>query len=235
MKLIDKTSEQLIHQITVERKYKAGDKLPNETELAKDLGVSRNTLRAAVQQLVGQGVLEIKRGRGTYLADSSEATNSFGFEQLTITQMKLHDLYELRITLEPDLAYYAASRATDDELKAILEIGEKLQEHQLEETDDFEGNHQFHMAIVRASHNEFGIRIFEIIFSTLRELFLTGKLAQNIDDFFEDHKLMMDYLKRRDPEGARLASRMHLLNSVDFYHLEDPFKADAATNKQRRF
>jgi len=75
------------------------------------------------------------------------------------------------------------------------------------------------MAIVRASHNEFGIRIFEIIFSTLRELVLAGKISQSIDDFYLDHQLIMDYLKRRDAEGARLAMRMHLLNSVSFYHL----------------
>lgn len=222
MKLIDLASEKLIHLITVEAKYRAGDKLPNEKELALELGVSRNTLRSAVQQLVGQGVLEIRRGRGTFVAPRSAITDAFGFDQLSITQMKLHDIYELRMMLEPDLAYYAALRATDDELRTIMELGERLQQHSGRNggTDDFEGNHLFHAAIVKASHNEFGIRIFETIFQTLKELFLAGKLAQNIDDFFYDHQMIMDYLRKREPEGARLASRMHLLNSVDFYHLQ---------------
>ncbi|MBQ1484351.1 MAG: FadR family transcriptional regulator, partial [Clostridia bacterium] len=219
MRLIDLASEKLIRLITVDQKYKAGDKLPNEKELADELGVSRNTLRAAVQQLVGQGVLKIRRGRGTYVASGSDATNPFGFDQIHVTQMKLRDLYELRIMLEPELAATAASRATEEDLATITEIGEKLQHHELEDQDDFEGNHLFHMAIVRASHNEFGIRIFEIIFSTLRELVLAGKISQSIDDFYLDHQLIMDYLKRRDAEGARLAMRMHLLNSVSFYHL----------------
>ena len=219
MRLIDLASEKLIRLITVDQKYKAGDKLPNEKELADELGVSRNTLRAAVQQLVGQGVLKIRRGRGTYVASGSDATNPFGFDQIHVTQMKLRDLYELRIMLEPELAATAASRATEEDLATITEIGEKLQHHELEYQDDFEGNHLFHMAIVRASHNEFGIRIFEIIFSTLRELVLAGKISQSIDDFYLDHQLIMDYLKRRDAEGARLAMRMHLLNSVSFYHL----------------
>ncbi len=219
MRLIDLASEKLIRLITVDQKYKAGDKLPNEKELADELGVSRNTLRAAVQQLVGQGVLKIRRGRGTYVASGSDATNPFGFDQIHVTQMKLRDLYELRIMLEPELAATAASRATEEDLATIIEIGEKLQHHELEDQDDFEGNHLFHMAIVRASHNEFGIRIFEIIFSTLRELVLAGKISQSIDDFYLDHQLIMDYLKRRDAEGARLAMRMHLLNSVSFYHL----------------
>ncbi|MBR2559173.1 MAG: FadR family transcriptional regulator [Firmicutes bacterium] len=219
MRLIDLASEKLIQLITVDQKYKAGDKLPNEKELADELGVSRNTLRAAVQQLVGQGVLKIRRGRGTYVASGSDATNPFGFDQIHVTQMKLRDLYELRIMLEPELAATAASRATEEDLATITEIGEKLQHHELEDQDDFEGNHLFHMAIVRASHNEFGIRIFEIIFSTLRELVLAGKISQSIDDFYLDHQLIMDYLKRRDAEGARLAMRMHLLNSVSFYHL----------------
>ena len=56
--------QKLIHLITVEKKYQPGDKLPNEKALAEELGVSRSTVRSAVRDLVGQGVLEIKIGRG---------------------------------------------------------------------------------------------------------------------------------------------------------------------------
>lgn len=63
--------QKLIHLITVEKKYQPGDKLPNEKALAEELGVSRSTVRSAVRDLVGQGVLEIKIGRGTYVAEQS--------------------------------------------------------------------------------------------------------------------------------------------------------------------
>lgn len=62
MKLADATIEKLIEMITTEKKYKPGDKLPNEAALAQELGVSRSTIRTAVRYLVGQGVLEIKIG-----------------------------------------------------------------------------------------------------------------------------------------------------------------------------
>lgn len=60
MKLSDAAMQKLIHLITVEKKYHPGDKLPNEKTLAEELGVSRSTVRSAVRDLVGQGVLEIK-------------------------------------------------------------------------------------------------------------------------------------------------------------------------------
>ena len=112
--------QKLIYLITVEKKYHPGDKLPNEKALAEELGVSRSTVRSAVRDLVGQGVLEIKIGRGTYVAEQSTIFSDFGFSQLQHIQLKLRDLYELRLMLEPQMAYYAAIRATDEEIRAIL-------------------------------------------------------------------------------------------------------------------
>ena len=156
MKLSDAAMQKLIHLITVEKKYKPGDKLPNEKVLAEELGVSRSTIRSAVRDLVGQGVLEIKIGRGTYVAEQSTIFSDFGFGQLQHIQLKLRDLYELRLMLEPQMAYYAAIRATDEEIRAILDLGNQIQQHKLEGSDDSEGNRLFHIAISRAAHNEFG-------------------------------------------------------------------------------
>lgn len=91
--------QKLIYLITVEKKYHPGDKLPNEKALAEELGVSRSTVRSAVRDLVGQGVLEIKIGRGTYVAEQSTIFSDFGFSQLQHIQLKLRDLYELRLML----------------------------------------------------------------------------------------------------------------------------------------
>ncbi len=92
-----------------------------------------------MRDLVGQGVLEIKIGRGTYVAEQSTIFSDFGFSQLQHIQLKLRDLYELRLMLEPQMAYYAAIRATDEEIRAILDLGSKIQQHQqhkLEGKDD---------------------------------------------------------------------------------------------------
>ena len=64
-RLSDDIAEVLLSQIVVEKKYLPGDKLPNEIDLSKELGVSRITLREAIRILVTRHVLEIKRGKGS--------------------------------------------------------------------------------------------------------------------------------------------------------------------------
>ena len=68
-KLSEQTTDRLYEMIVEERRYAPGSKLPNENELSRALEVSRTTLREAISFLVAQGVLEIRRGKGTYVAD----------------------------------------------------------------------------------------------------------------------------------------------------------------------
>ena len=66
-RLSDDIADVILSMITVEKKYNPGDKLPNEMELSEQLGVSRITLREAIRILVTANVLEIKRGKGTFV------------------------------------------------------------------------------------------------------------------------------------------------------------------------
>ncbi|MCI5832978.1 MAG: FCD domain-containing protein [Clostridiales bacterium] len=120
------------------------------------------------------------------------------------------------------MAYYAAIRATDEEIRAILDLGSKIQHHQqhkLEDKDDSEGNRLFHIAISRAAHNEFGARLAEILNDALVTAFSGTDYQQRIEDFGIDHQLIMDYLENRDADGVKLAMNLHLKNSIKIYHL----------------
>lgn len=64
-RLADSIAQQIMHMIEVENRFSVGDKLPNENDLAQELGVSRTTLREAVKILTTSGILEIKRGKVT--------------------------------------------------------------------------------------------------------------------------------------------------------------------------
>ena len=69
--LSQSVADNILSMITVEKRFSAGDKLPNELELAEELNVSRTTLREAIRILVAYGVLEIQRGKGTYVTDNA--------------------------------------------------------------------------------------------------------------------------------------------------------------------
>lgn len=66
--LVDRVVEQ-ITQLVIEQDLEAGDKLPNEYELAERLNVGRGTVREAVKQLVARNILEIRRGKGTFVTN----------------------------------------------------------------------------------------------------------------------------------------------------------------------
>lgn len=218
MKVADKAKTDLLELITVKKIYKPGDKLPNENDLAADLGVSRTTLREAIQYLRTQGILEIHRGKGTFISTESVADEEFGFDELNVMHIKIKDLYELRMMLEPDMAYYAAARASDEEINAILKLGERLEDESSEDKEDPVLNERFHIAIARASHNEFGIKLMEIINRALVKAFRESHLKQTLyTDVIDDHRMIMNYLKMRDCEGVREAMRLHMKHSMTDY------------------
>ncbi|MGE4353453.1 MAG: FadR/GntR family transcriptional regulator [Oscillospiraceae bacterium] len=219
-KLSDKVVSQIIDMIQVQKKYKVGDKLPNEQELSLELGVSRTTLREAILYLVTQDVLEIRRGKGTFVSEKSDILEGFEFDELKYMHLKMRDLYEMRAIIEPQMAYYAAVRATDEEMEEIMSIGKTIEENLDNRDENADGNMLFHMAIARATHNEFGIKLSEIINSALIKAFEASHLKQTLyEDTILDHRMLMDYLKYRDGEGARQAMLLHMRHSMKDYQI----------------
>ena len=82
-KLSEQTSDRLYEMIVDEQRYAPGSKLPNENDLSGELKVSRTTLREDISFLVAQGVLEIRRGKGTFVAEELPAAER-GFEQVEL-------------------------------------------------------------------------------------------------------------------------------------------------------
>ena len=80
--LSQQTADRLYTTIVVEQQLQPGEKLPNELELAQQLGVSRATLREAIRTLADRGVLEVRRGRGTFVSPQVEEIGDFGFSSL---------------------------------------------------------------------------------------------------------------------------------------------------------
>ena len=102
-------ADTLLSMITIEKRFSAGDKLPNENELSAELNISRTTLREAIRILVAYNVLEIQRGKGTFVTQAAfEQQSNLG--QLSNIKVNAKDLYEMRLIFEPEAAYLAAIR-----------------------------------------------------------------------------------------------------------------------------
>ena len=215
-RLSDSTADAILSMITIEKKYKSGDKLPNELELAKELGVSRITLREAIHILVAGNVLEFRRGKGTYVKAGVEEQTLTELTPVLSAKVGVDDLFEMRLIFEPEAAYYATLRATDVELNRIVAIGEKIEEKIKEGKDRTQEEMAFHRSIAKATHNEFMSRLMPVIQESVSKgVFLYEKEHLSVEDVMNDHRMIMEFMKSRNGEGARSAMKIHILHAME--------------------
>ncbi len=91
--LAHQVADELMRLITDGKTYAPGEQLPGENILSQELGVSRNTLREAIHLLASQGVLEVYRGKGTFIAKDIPVFGDYGIGQIDHLRTELKDLY----------------------------------------------------------------------------------------------------------------------------------------------
>ena len=216
------TADRLYNIIVAEKRMAPGEKLPNELELARELGISRTTLREAVRALTERGVLEIRRGKGTFVSERVEHLEDFGFDKLGGMRGRLRDLFELRAVFEPSAARLACRRATPEELAEILDWGGRVEACILAGENRTRADREFHAAIVRATHNEFMARLLPMINQAVGQAIRTGEGQEKLArDTLRDHALLLEFFRRRDEEGAEHAMAIHMRHSIDALELEE--------------
>jgi len=215
--LTQQTARRLYTIIVVEKQRGPGEKLPNEVELSQALGVSRATLREAIRTLTAQGVLEVRRGKGTFVSSRVREQEDFGFSRLELDQVRgqLRDLFELRLIFEPSAARLACRRAAPEELTEILERGTEVASCIQAGTDRTAADQAFHAAIVRATHNEFMMRLLPVINeAVVTAIQAGGRQGQLAEDTQNDHALLLDFFRRRNGEGAAHAMAIHIHHTI---------------------
>jgi GntR family transcriptional repressor for pyruvate dehydrogenase complex len=180
-----------------------GDRLAPERELAKKLGISRPSLREAIQVLQTQGRLLVRHGIGVFLANHS-----------------IEELFEMREILEAPAVEWAAQRRSEAQLVAIKEAAVALKAAVAESPIDFEKvrllDMNFHLTIVKSAENQF----LNQTLGTLQEIMFrsmdnTLKLPGRIEASEHEHGLIVEALERQDPLAARLMIIEHIHNARD--------------------
>ncbi|NML26803.1 FCD domain-containing protein [Zoogloea sp. G-4-1-14] len=199
---------------------KPGDRLQPERELAAELGVSRPSLREAIQKLVSKGLLQSRQGGGTYVTDRLDA----GFTDHWQEMLRQHpdiqdDLLEFRGMLECEAAGLAARRATDADIQRIGEAFERLESLFAQGPSGSEeqvaADLAFHQAIAEAAHNVMFGHLTASLFRVIHDHIDRNlkHLRRQEDDWQElrgQHRAIWDALRKRDPEAARAAVLRHI-------------------------
>ena len=197
---------------------KAGDRLESERELSKILGISRPSLREAIQVLQVQGRLLVKHGIGIFVLDEEEGEKLR--DSLKAAQHRIEELFQMREILEAPAVEWAAERRTDEQLQEMRAAAQALNVAIAEEPIDFDKvrklDMQFHLTIVKSAHNHFLNQTLgtlqEIMFKSMDN---TLKLPGRIDASEHEHGVILDAIERRDAIAARLMCIEHIHNARD--------------------
>jgi DNA-binding FadR family transcriptional regulator len=218
--LSQQIAETLQHKIHSEKLYPQGTKLPNENVLSEELGVSRATLREAIRILVSRNILEVQRGKGTFVKEDAMqyVKGDFNMEALQQLKVTIRDLFETRIIFEPEACAIACRRASDDEIEEIIRIGNESERILITNPNSLaraQAENAFHNSIVRAAHNEFISSFIPMIDESISKVFAADENIDTIvEDAIKDHRTIMNFLKLRDAEGVKSAISLHLRRSV---------------------
>lgn len=195
-----------------------GQKMPSERQLATRLGVSRAIVREALHELQGRGVIETKHGKGSFVArivpgGSEEDDHSPLLQMFNGHPRTLYDLLEIREQLEGQAAYLAAKRATTLDLHRITKAYAALE--QTNPLTNARPDHNFHQAIVEASHNPVLVHVL----NGLKNLMLLTVQASvaNLSPHEEmrnkisrQHKRIYQAVMAKRPEAAKRIAMAHV-------------------------
>lgn len=220
--LAERVADRILSMITLEKSLCPGDKLPNENEFSAQLHVSRTTLREAVRILASHHVLEIRRGKGTFVVERPDYEHPVSFQELTRVRIDVKDLYEMRLIFEPQAAYYAARRATGEEIEQILSFGRQVEECIRQEKDRTDVERAFHNAIAKATHNEFVERLVPIIYEAIEEgVILSEENEEIIRQTLADHQMIMEFMEKRDGIGAQTSMQLHIIHAMRGFGIQE--------------
>lgn len=200
-----------IKDIVKSGELKRGDKLPSERELALRLNVSRTSVREAIKALETLGLVESKHGGGNYIKNDFE---DILLEPLSIAFMLLgsnnSEILELRKVIEPEVASMAAKNITENEIKELENIIEKLSK-----TTDSKIcaslDKEFHYVIAKASKNHLLSTIVFSVSSLIEEYIDESKMYKiDREKVINDHKIILEAIISHDSKKAFIESKNHL-------------------------
>ena len=195
-----------------------GERLEPERELAKILGISRPSLREAIQILQVQGRLRVKHGIGIFLLDQADGEKLR--ESLRTAQHRIEELFQMREILEAPAVEWAAERRSEEQLAEMKLAARALNQAIARKPVDFENlrrlDMEFHLTIVRSAQNQF----LNQTLGTLQEIMFhsmdnTLKLPGRVDSSEHEHGMILEAIEKRDSITARLMIIRHIHNARD--------------------
>ena len=210
---VDKVEQAVaaLQEYIVDGNLAPGTALPSESEMAKQIGVSKFSMREALRVAQSQGLLEISQGRRTKVADISIKPVA-GIMGLLMKRSRhlLLELTEARQSLECAIVYFAAIRATEKQIDRMGQTIEALDANRENIAKCVDKDIEFHDIMAQATNN----RVFEMLLKSLAELSRESRMEtmriSGIDKPITEHRAILKAIKAHDPDLAVANMKIHL-------------------------
>jgi DNA-binding FadR family transcriptional regulator len=211
-----------LQQLIQSGQIRPGDKLPTESAVMAELGVSRTVVREAISRLQASGQVETRHGIGTFALEAPTAHNFRIAEQDMATIDDVIAVLELRISLETEAAGLAAQRATPEQLDAMAVALQGFSAAIHNQSDAVPSDFQFHMEVAQATGNRHFADLMTYLGTHIiprTRIQTADKAPEGRQSYLErvhgEHESIYNAIRNHDADAARAAMRMHLSNSRD--------------------
>jgi len=207
--------EQILNAIRC-GEYRVGDKLPSERVIAKQMGISRNSVREALSALQIMGVIESKPGDGTYVCDSTKNKSRVDHILTLVRENEdLCDIWEARKEIEASLVKFAVDRANVRAINRIQYYLEKMR-RAIDAGDSAKYlniDKKFHLAIAKAADNSLLEGILHPLVTITDEYLLENinldHLLTRCKESLKEHEAILNAIKSRDEVAGIKAIYIH--------------------------
>ncbi len=202
--------------------YQPGQRFMTERELAATLGVSRNSVREAVNKLVTLRFLEQRQGQGTFVRSMDEVVKIPLATVMEAEDASLIDLLEMRLGIECNAASLAARRATADDLKTIADAIGQMERNTADGGLGTDGDLAFHMAVAAASKNPLQIYIMKNVADFLHvgireNLLHLYRNPHNVVEIHRQHRAIFQAIHDGDVDAADRTMESHIGYVIRFF------------------
>lgn len=200
----------------VSGKWAVGEKIPSENQLTETLGVSRASIRTAIQQLVGIGVLESRHGKGTFLMDDQVDEMSAGESKITAQDCKdAQKVLEFRRIVESEACYLATQYATEEFVEQLQSCLDEMASNKEDKEKFITADIRFHELICSASQNPLLEKSMTKVFEEARKDHSRTYELCGFKDGIYYHTLILNAIKAGNAKRARESMYEHLQMGID--------------------
>lgn len=199
--------------------WKVGEKIPSENMLTKELGVSRATIRQAVSQMAGIGVMESIHGKGTFLIDDQIDESRINENKITAEDCRdVEKVLEFRRILESEACYLAAGYANEELIKILKQYLQIMTESKEDIEQFVNADIGFHQEICKASQNHLLEKSMNKILEENRKSQKLTRKTFGYSDGIHYHELIIQAIEVGDAKKARKYMFEHLQNGINRLH-----------------